>query len=60
MNFIMADITDIPGVNLEDEVVLLGQDGEETITADYLANLAGTISYDIVTRINNSIPRIII
>jgi len=60
MNFIMADITDIPGVNLEDEVILLGQDGEEIITAAYLADLAGSINYDIVTGINNIIPRVII
>lgn len=60
MDFIMVDITDIPGVNLEDEVMLLGQDGEEAITADYLADLAGTINYDVVTRINSLIPRIII
>jgi alanine racemase len=60
MNFIMVDITDIPGVNLEDEVILLGQDGEEAIAADYLADLAGTINYDIVTRINSLIPRIVI
>ncbi len=60
MDFIMVDITDIPGVNLEDEVTLLGQDGEEVISADYLAGLASTINYDIVTRINNLIPRVII
>lgn len=60
MNFIMADITDIPGAILEDEVILLGQDGEEIITADFLADLAGSINYDIVTGINNIIPRIII
>ena len=60
MDFIMVDITDIPQVNLEDEVTLLGQDGEEVISADYLAGLAGTINYDIVTRINSLIPRVVI
>jgi alanine racemase len=60
MDFIMVDITDIPEVNLEDEVILLGQEGEEVISADYLADLASTINYDIVTRINNLIPRVII
>ncbi|MFQ6083866.1 MAG: alanine racemase, partial [Candidatus Aminicenantia bacterium] len=39
MNIITVDITDIPGVKLEDEVVLLGQQGKETITAEYLASL---------------------
>jgi len=60
MDFIMVDITDIPGINLEDEVVLLGQDGDEVISADDLADLAGTINYDIVTRLNNIIPRVIV
>jgi alanine racemase len=60
MDFIMVDITDIPGVNLEDEVILLGQEGEEVISADYLADLASTINYDIVTRINHLIPRVTI
>jgi len=60
MNFIMADITDIPGVKLEDRVTLLGQEGKEKITADQLANLAGTINYEIITRINPSIPRLVV
>jgi len=59
MNFITADITDIPAVKLEDEVVLLGRQGMEKITADYLASLCGTINYEIVTRINPLIPRIV-
>lgn len=60
MNFILVDITDISGVSVEDEVVLLGRDGEEVLSADYLASLAGSINYEIVTRINPLIPRIII
>jgi len=57
MNIILVDVTDIEGVELEDEVVLLGKQGEEKITADYLANLAGTINYEIVTRINPALER---
>ncbi len=60
MDFIMVDITDIPGVELEDEVVLIGQDGDEVITADSLASLVGTINYEIVTRINTRVPRVVI
>jgi alanine racemase len=60
MDFIVVDITDIPGVKLEDQVTLIGQDGEELITADALASLVGTINYEIVTRINPQIPRILI
>jgi alanine racemase len=39
MNFITVDVTDIPGVQLEDEVVLLGIQGQERISAEYLASL---------------------
>jgi alanine racemase len=60
MNFFMVDVTDIPELNVEDEVVLLGEDGDDSITADDLARLEGTINYEIVTRINPGIPRIIV
>jgi alanine racemase len=60
MDFIMTDVTDIPDVRVEDEVVLLGEDGGDSIKADDLAALAGTINYEIVTRINPRIPRIIL
>ncbi len=60
MDFIMVDITDIPGVKLEDPVTLIGAEGREKITADQLASLAGTINYEMVTRINPLIPRFIV
>jgi alanine racemase len=60
MNVTMVDITDIPGVRLEDEVVLLGRQGEEEITADELAALLETINYEVVTRINWALPRVVL
>ena len=60
MDFLMADVTDIPGVGLEDEAVLIGKSGKEQITAGTLAALAGTIAYEIVARINPEIPRIVV
>jgi len=60
MDFIMTDVTDIPNVKVENEVVLLGQARGDSITADDLAALAVTINYEIVTRINPRIPRIIL
>jgi alanine racemase len=60
MNFFMVDVTDIPGVKLEDQVTLIGKDGRDKITADQLATLAGTINYEIVSRINPSIPRVVV
>lgn len=60
MDFIMVDVTDIPGVKIEEDAVILGRDGEDSITAEDLARLAGTINYEIVTRINPWIPRTIV
>lgn len=60
MDFITADVTDISGVGLEDQVVLLGASGRERITAEQLAMTAGTIAYEIVARINPLIPRLVV
>jgi alanine racemase len=57
MNLIMVDVTDVPGVGLEDEVVLLGRSGDEEITAETMADWAGTINYEIVTRISPLLTR---
>lgn len=56
MDMIMADITDIPGVTPEDEVVLLGAQGGERITADELAEYAETIPYEIMLGFGARIP----
>lgn len=66
MNIVMVDVTDIPAVALEDEVVLLGaQDsgggsngGSDGISAEQLAEWAGTINYEVVTRIADHVPRV--
>ncbi len=58
MNITMVEITDIPEVCLEDEVVLLGKQGDEVISAEQVASWANTINYEIVTRIAGHLPRI--
>jgi len=60
MNMCMVDVTDVPGAALEDEVVLLGGQGDESVTAEQLAAWCGTISYEIVSRIHPSLPRVIV
>jgi alanine racemase len=57
MNLCMVDLTDVPGALLEDEVVLLGRSGDEEISAETMAEWAGTINYEIVTRISPLLPR---
>ncbi|MCU0664317.1 MAG: alanine racemase [Myxococcota bacterium] len=60
MNMTLVDVTDIPQAQDGDEVVLLGDQGEEKITAEDLARLAGTINYEIVARISPDLPRVLV
>ncbi len=57
MDLTMVDVTDIAGVQPGDEVVLLGPQGHETISAEEMAGWADTISYEILTSISPKIPR---
>lgn len=59
MNLTMIDVTDVPGVELEDEVVVLGRQGDQEVTAEDLAGLVGTIPYEIVARIRGELPRVL-
>lgn len=58
MDQLMLDITGIPGVKSGDTVTVIGKDGEESVTADELAGLAGTINYEIVCGIAKRVPRV--
>lgn len=58
MNLIMVEVTEIPNIKVGDEVVLIGRQGKEEITVEEIAKKIGTINYEIVTRINQSLPRI--
>jgi len=57
MDLTLVDVTDVPGVSLDDQVTFLGRDGELSITAEDLAQLAGTISYEITCGISARVPR---
>lgn len=48
------------GVEIGDEVVLIGSQGDTTITADEWADRLGTISYEVVTRIGRRVPRVFV
>ncbi|MBI3614886.1 MAG: alanine racemase [Candidatus Omnitrophica bacterium] len=58
MEDLMADVTDVPGVRVGDEVVLIGRQGREQITAEELARHARTIPYEILAGLSPSIQRI--
>jgi alanine racemase len=57
MDFVMVDVTDIPRVSVGDEVVLMGRQGKEQITADEIAGKINSISYDVLCSIGKRVPR---
>ena len=58
MNLIMVDITG-KRVKVGDEVILIGKQGKNIISADQIAKNLKTINYEVVTRINPLLKRII-
>ncbi|MBI5530107.1 MAG: alanine racemase [Candidatus Doudnabacteria bacterium] len=58
MDMIVIDITGVPKVKAGDEVVLIGKQGKEEISAGELAQLAGTTHYEVVTRLNPLIKKV--
>lgn len=60
MDQFMVDVTDIPEVKVGDEVILIGEQGGEEITATDLAEIIGTINYEITCSISKRVPRIYI
>jgi alanine racemase len=60
MDMFMADVSHIKNVKIGDQVVILGEEKQEHINADMLAELAGTINYEMLARINPLIPRFVV
>jgi alanine racemase len=56
MDHILVDCGD-DDVSVGDEVVLLGAQGGEAVTADELGRILGTIAYEVVTMIGPRVPR---
>ena len=60
MDQTMVDVTDVDGVEVGDEVVLIGEQAEEKITAADMARLTGTISYEVLCAIAARVPRVMV
>lgn len=57
MDMLMVDATRVPEARVGDDVVLLGRQGREEITAKELAGRLGTIPYEVTTAISSRVPR---
>jgi len=58
MDMMMIDATDVPGARVGDEVVLLGEQGAERISAQDLSDLYDTIPYELFCAIGSRVPRV--
>lgn len=59
MNMFTVDVSHVPEAAAHDEVVLLGAQGEDAITAEEIAAKLGTIHYEVVARISPQLPRVL-
>jgi alanine racemase len=57
MDAITLDVTDVPGVQAGDVATLIGNDGDERITAEEVAEWSGTISYEVLTAVGPRVER---
>jgi alanine racemase len=57
MDYAMLDVTDIPGVKRGDPVVLIGAQGDDSISADEVAGWLDTINYEVVSTLLPRVPR---
>jgi alanine racemase len=58
MDMTMVDVTELPGVKVGDEAVLIGRQGQEAIGADQVAEWIATIPYEVLCTIGPRVPRI--
>jgi len=58
MDLTLIDVTSVPGVELDDEVILMGHEAGISITAEEMARIAGTLSYEVTCGIGDRVPRV--
>ncbi len=60
MNLITVDITDLPETQKGDEAVLIGTQGDLSISVASFSELSNQLDYELLTRLNQNIPRVIV
>jgi alanine racemase len=58
MDLTTLDVTDVPGCQMGDEVIVIGRQGDAQVTATELAAACDTIAYEVLTNISPRVPRI--
>ena len=60
MDQMMVDITDIPDVKEGEQVIIIGSDNDEQITAEEVAEIAGSFNYELLCNLGKRVPRLYI
>lgn len=60
MDQMMVDITGIDGVKIENDVTLLGSEGDCVITAEELGNMSESFNYEFICGVGKRVPRIFV
>jgi len=60
MNMLTVDITDIPEAKKGDEVVLIGRQGKQEISVASFGEMSNNLNYELLTRLPNEIPRVVV
>jgi alanine racemase len=60
MDLTLIDVTNVPDVKLNDEVILMGESAGQSVSAEYLAKTAGTLSYEVTCGIGSRVPRVFV
>lgn len=57
MDQFMIDVTEIPDVNVEDTVTLVGRDGDELISVEEIADYSNSLNYEVICDVGKRVPR---
>jgi alanine racemase len=60
MDLTLVDVTGVEGVEVDDQVTLLGWNGELKIPAEDLARIVGTLSYEVTCGVSYRVPRVFV
>lgn len=58
MDQFMVDVSDLENVNVRDEVVIIGEQDSEIITAEEVGDISGRFNYELVCDISKRVPRV--
>lgn len=60
MDQCMVDVTDVPGAEIGDEVIIMGNDGSKSVTADDIADASGILNYEVLCGFRQRLPKVYI